>query len=916
MPLSAKTGGIPAAVGVAPTGSISQHVASKQAGLRAQSANTRASSAKARRSPQPTSSHPPQRRSTAEGGSGGAPPLAPAAVTSSNAHGNARRRPRAASAHPTRHVDSNPVHPHAGQDVAYLYQQLQDALRQQSRVEEERQRRLMQYRRRLRSYCDENATLRNIIHAGEGRRRDAAVAVAESMSGGGTAGPLRAHGGGHRRGPASVTEAEMEVVEQRTHLARQRHNRLSHDVRVNKAALAKEEEAQATLTAEAGAPLDPASLLMGANRPIYLRMVRLEHLLNEVLQRQSTVGVVLKNYGYHLKTLRDEATQYDVQQRLLESEYAERHRDHLQLLGLYDTARAAYDDAVNTRAALQQSGAKMRAAKEKALQQKRRDVEKELAATQLQERRAVDLQQQLEEETQLLEAAENTKAQLEKQRLNSRTALTLLKAASAPREATDDSGRGADERLSAFEVAFRDMLHVANAGTLDELVATYRAEMAQQCKLQDDLDELRDTRTSLQQETHMLRERVQQTKYCVGAGTRFGAAAAPGASGKGVGSSGDSGGWRTTTAASPLMAREMETFLREEKETLAAQISENERNQSLLIDVAERMNRLAALVAEYRPDVRLPAIRLSPALSKRSSTLPLHSAVLAQKLLALASDAAAAPHAALTTSGGAAASAAAQSSRDTGAIPVVSSTQLVIPANNRRVPLAHERGGENGRTRGGGNAGGGGGRHAVLSADVAGISSHAARALLHAGDQTTSSPHASPDGAGGPHRVQRRRRSSATAGAGFIEGQDDGDDAQLATVAAVPPAGGRVLDFDVDSSVSSDGRVASDASSQPFAGTGDAVDDAETSTVSPTNAGARRRRRSSAKNGAGGRNGGGAGASSTNLNARGGAANTAAGGAASAEDDQEDPLRREEVKKMSEAILERRRRDAQEAARK
>ena len=937
-------------VGVGPTSS-SQHVASRSLQLRLPSAERRGSSSAHTRRPSLPFSAPPIRQKAAEGVAG----LDNHRSASSENAGpvpaeQARKILRAASANPTRHVNGrSPVSAHAGHDVAYLYQQLQDTLQQQTRAEEERQRQLMVYRRQLRRYYDSNAILRNIIQAGEARRRDEAIALADvapkvptttttakslvhtNTSGVGAAaasGPLRAHSRGTSKGPASVTEAELEVVEQRIHLTRQRHNRLLHEVRVNTAALLKDEQAKAMITAEAGASLDPASLLMGANRPVYLRLMRLEHLLNEVLRKQSTVGVVLKNYRYHLTTLRSEAARYDVQQRMLENEYADRHRDHLQLLDLYETARAAYASAVDARAALQQSGAKMRHAKEKALSQRRKEVEKELADTQLQERRVVDLQQQLEEESQLLEAAENTKAQLEKQRLNSRAALTLLKATSTSREGAGAaasgvdgqlSGGNADERVSAFEVAFRDMMQVAHVDTLDALVETYQAEMEQQCKLQDDLDGLRDARASLRQETATLRDRLKQTKYCVGAGTRFGAAAADNMDHS---TSTASGGWKTTTAAvSPLMEREMETFLREEKATLTLQIKENELNQSLLMEVAERMNRLSSLVAEYRADVRLPAIRLSPALSTRSSTLPLHAAVLAQKLLALASDAA--PHddndkdddglTTATTTVDAASSLIPSKGSGGGALSVVSSTQLVIPANNRRVPLPHERGVGGGVSRSG-VGGGAFESRARFSADVAGISSTAARALLNGAAQPVSSLSASPDyvatNVRSGFQAQRKRRSSASAGAGFIEGEDDDDDAQLATVAALPPPGGRVLDFDLDSSGDSDGRGVSDSSSDRVnngelrenCNEGGEAGERDAATLT-------RRRRSSAKAGLAERR---SGVISSNLVRGANLLGGGGGGGDATEDDQEDPLRRDEVKRMSEMIQERRKRDSEE----
>ncbi|KPI84547.1 hypothetical protein ABL78_6409 [Leptomonas seymouri] len=902
-----------ATVGVGPTSS-SKHVASIHAQFRNPSAGKRTSSASERRLPlhpsSPPSAHSNRCRSASSSGITGSN-----ARTAGTSRGDAGKPSRAASANAARHGGGNPTTAHAGHDVAYLYQQLQDALQQVTRVEAERQQRRVQCRRQLRAYCNDNATLRNIIQAGEIRRRDAAIAVTDGAS----ANAGRAHSIGTRKGSASVTEAELEVVEQRIHLARRRHNRLAHELRVNNAALKKEEEAQAMVAEEADAPLDPASLLMGANRPVYLRMMRLEHGLNEVLRKQSTVGVVSKNYCYHLRALSEEAEQYDVQHRMLESELNDRHRDHLQLLELYDTARAAYSSTVDARTALQESSEKMRHAKEKALQQKRKEVEKELAGTQLQERRVVDLQQQLEEEAQLLEAAENTKSELEKQRWNVRNALTLLQTTSSARNSTD-GGAGqaasstADERITAFETAFRDMMRAANVDTMDKLVEFYETEMEQQCKLQDDLDNLRATRAALQQDTQQLRERLKQTVHCVGAGTCFGvagsAATSPSLREK----------WKGASAASPLMEREMEVFLKEEKEALAAQVSENEQNHLLLREVAERMNQLAALVAEYRPDVRLPAIRISPALSKRSSTLPLHAAVLVQKLLALASDATSRnslkeataalsviPNAGVKSSGS-------DNSRRDGAVPVISSSQLVIPANNRRVPLANERG-RRGCGSGDGASFGGGRGH--ISADVAGISSSAARALLNASEHPAVCLSDSRDtwgGAGGMPgggalKVNPRRRSSVNTGVGFFEGQDedDSEDAQLATVAAFHPSSGRVLDFDLDSSDDSDGYRMSNSLSDHMRH-GDLTEGGGAATEGGEG-GAKealflpRGRRSLVKASVGGRS-------------VGSAHGPASGAATVADDDQEDPLCRDEVKKMSEIIQERRRRDAEAEARR
>ncbi|KAK7194606.1 hypothetical protein NESM_000379100 [Novymonas esmeraldas] len=779
-------------------------------------------------------------------------------------------RPRPASA--------APFSSDASREVAYLSQQLQDALQQQSQLEEQRQRQLVQYRRRLRAFCDDNAALRNIIAAGESRRRDAEAAAAAagttSLTG------SRAHTTGTVHGPATVTEAEVEVLLHRTTLARQRHNKTLHEIHVNEAALDAEARAQDALVEQSQSTMDPATMMLGANRPVYLRMMRLEQSLNDVLRKQRTVSVVLSNYRHHLGILAAEATQYDAQQALLEKEFADRHRDHLQLLQLHDTARAAYATAVDARQAVQQSATRMRKVKERALQQKRREVDRSLAAAQQQERRAVDLQQQLEEEVQLLEAAENVKAQLERQRMNSRAALTLLQNTSVTQDdsggaaAGGHSGRGADpaatgvdERVAAYEVAFRDMMRVARVSTPDELVAAYHDEIARQCRLQDELDYMREVQAGLQEEVQLLRERAKQTKYCVGAGTRWVADVTAAAEDADVAAAAVRG-----TAASPLLERELHTFVGEERRALATHVRANEESQLLLMEVAGRVNALAELVADYRADVRVPALQRSPALAQRSSTLPLHVAVLAQKLLALAADASS------VTAG-----------TDAAAVAVVSSTPLMIPAHNRRVSLAH--GG------GGGVAGGGGPRHggargrAAAAADVAGMSSSAARALLYANG----------GGGGGTAAAvpSRRRRSSATAGAGFIEGQEDDDDVPLTTVAALPPAGGRVLDADVASTDSSEQRSGSvDAEDADGGGGGDLAGSQDAAAAAAMVASATAKQ-SRAPPGGGPQHTGGS-AAATRARAAG--------------DDQEDPLLRSEVKRMSELVSTRQRREVEKGA--
>ncbi|KAG5506324.1 hypothetical protein JIQ42_07942 [Leishmania sp. Namibia] len=829
------------AAGVGAT-SVSQHVESKRSSALQQQQEPLLNGSVGRR---PMSSMPPGRKAGAGGG---------------------RRRPSSAAL----------LEKGASCEVAYLYQQLQNALQQQSRLEVQRQQQLVQYRRQLRTLCDDNASLRNIIQAGESRRRDMEVAAAAGLV---THSGARAHANGAGNGPATVTEAEVEVLSQRTNLARQRHNRVLHEVKANQAALDAEVKAHESLAEQAQITLDPAALLMGANRSVYLRMMRLEQLIDKVLCKQRVVGVILANYRHHLGILSAEATQYDAQQTLLDKEYADRHRDHLQLLRLHDTARAAYATAVEALQNMQKSASRMRKTKEKALQHKRKEVDKDLVAAQQQERRAVDLQQQLEEETQMLEAAENTKVQLERQRINSRTALTLLQVASASREGDtaksegNSGGGGAgqslpdmDERVAAYEVAFRDMMRVAKVNTLDALVDAYQEEIQQQCRLRNELNNGREARVALQQEVQQLRERAQQTKYCVGASSRL-------ATG--------------VTASSPLMKRELQTFVREEKESLATHVNANEANQALLAEVAERVNQLAELIGEYRADVRVPTIRLTPALAKRSSTLPLHVSVLAQKLLALAADTVAAAHLAPSPAVPTPAHNAAHGrgmhpqSNHSSSVAVVSSVQLVIPANNRRVSLAHE-----------GASGGAGGRRPVgrrstAAADVAGISSAAARALLYRHGNT-------PGGAPWALANQRRRRSSAAAGAGFIAGQDSEEDVSLATVAALPPPGGRVLDLDESSTDTSEFHSSSvgvsDVSSGPCAGSDGAGGDRG----SPYHGSAagRGRRRLLSKHTRHTTTAGAVGAHQANLQTR-----TRAG-----EDDQEDPLRREEVKSMSELI--------------
>lgn len=781
----------------------------------------------------------------------------------------------------------------ASGEVASISQQLHDALQQQSHLEVQRQQQLVQYRRQLRTLCDDNAILRNIIQTGERRRRDVEAAAAAGIV---AATGARGHSNGAPNEPATVTEAEVEALSQRIHLAHQRCNKVLHELKVDETAFDAEAKKQEALAEQAQIMLDPAKLLMGANRSVYLRMMRLEQFINKVLSKQRVAGVVLANYRHHLGILSAEAAQYDAHQTLLETEYADRHRDYLKLLQLYDTARGAYTTAVEALQAVQRNASRMRNAKEKALQQKRREVGKDLVATQRQERRVVDLQQQLEEENQMLEAAENTKAQLEYQRMNSRAALTVLRVTTASQEdGIGESSTGTDERVAAYEVAFRDMMRVAKVNTLDALIEVYQAEIEQQYRLQNGLTYLREAQAALEQDVQHLRERVKQTKYCVGVATRLRTGS----------TTLDAVSAIVGTAPSTLMERELRMFVREEKESLAAHVGANEANQALVMEVAERVNHLAELVADYRADVQVPSIERTAALAKPSSTLPLHVAVLAQKLLALAADAAgeADPGPSSTLS-----SPVKDPGHDEGAVhddkdsssaaAVVSAVPIVIPANNRRVPLGHEG------TGGGAGGQGPGGRRGRTAADVAGISSSAARALLY---PHGAGPGGREGGALGASANQLRRRSSAAAGAGFIENQEDEDDVPLAVVAALPSTGGRVLDFDGASTDTSELHSGTLTGSDAGGGARSGGDAAGGDSGSSHRAAAvTRGRRHFSKPPRHMITAGAAGAHQANAQSR----------ARAVEDDQEDPLRREEVKRMSELIRARQKLEAEKNSRR
>lgn len=575
------------------------------------------------------------------------------------------------------------------QQHAFLYQQLQDLLHQQSQLERERQESLISCRRELRAIYDENASLRTIISEGESRRRH------------------NQHTG--RPGvPATVTLSELESLTARINIARKKTNRLMYDMKLTERDLALELGTSSELKKELETPLDPAALLLGSNRPLYVRMMRLERRLNDVLCRQGNVAVVLRNYRFHEAALRREANQYDVREGYIELECQDRHRDHLQMLSLYDGARAAYFKAVEKRDATRHLNARLRTAKEKALQQKQQSVNAALAQTQREELRCVALQQRWDEEMQLLEAAETTQARLYQLHVNARSPMALLRVAGESRVsdttvsfggiAGASTGDDVDEKVAAYKSAFEGMMRGWGVSTLDALVEEYQKEMDAQAALHQELDYMREAEAALMEEVRQLRKDVEESQYCVGVPRITNSTVAE------VEVSEPLAALHQITVSEHL-EREINAFLDEAKVELTTSADTASANSQLLVDVATQLQRLSDLVADYRQDIRLPPIDTKTAASAgRSSTLPLHAAVLAQKLLSLADD---------TTRRGGEETAVADG-EETASIPVPTSAQLVVPANNRRVHPRHERHH----------------RFTAGQGDVATMSSSAARVLL------------------------------------------------------------------------------------------------------------------------------------------------------------------------------------------
>ncbi|CAD2222608.1 hypothetical protein AGDE_15475 [Angomonas deanei] len=501
-----------------------------------------------------------------------------------------------------RSASANPTNRNMAQvavsETRYLEEQLKDLLQRQGEVDRQHQRELLTFRHTMRSLYDENAVLRNITNAAQRRLR----------LGGETDPDL----------PSSITEAELEHLNMRINLATRKCNRLIHEINLLKDGGEVQEALHVSRRSLAVEERE-----IGANRPLFLRIQRLENRLDEVLKKQNTVRVVTRGYETHYQDLKQDSKHYDVRMQTLEKELADRHRDYLQLLTLYRNLEDDMKAALKEEEEFGEQFHRNRRSKEKALQEKKASVEAALLDTAHLERKAAELEHVLLEEMQLLESAEMTQETLERRLLGDTTAEVAEDAHTAEEE----------EKLAAFDAAFQSMLGRSGCHDVDELVGVYRRERQQLEELRAQVEDARRERQEAAEALKRTKAEVQTAKVC----------------------------GPTDTSTSPVLEEELRSFLQEEKANYAKARERREESQRELQKIVFAVNQLIQKVAYYRPDVAL-----RPAQTPQDTDFPLTVAVLTQKLLALADD---------TTHGGVPQTSASQSA------------QIVLPAHNVRVRL-------------------------------------------------------------------------------------------------------------------------------------------------------------------------------------------------------------------------------------
>ncbi|ORC86912.1 uncharacterized protein TM35_000252080 [Trypanosoma theileri] len=485
--------------------------------------------------------------------------------------GKAKLTTRASSARVKRAV----VQEAPQDDVAYYTQRLKELAAQHAKLELEYQRKLAANRRAIRQMHDENTHLRTI-----------------------------------RAGGGDVTETEMEHLEQRRFVAVRRLNRMVHQIEKMEEDIRKEENEHKLSREHEEQLQSPLREAISGSQSVALRIQKLEKQLDTTLSEQQCVLCIKKNYEEMLEQLRAEGISREARVFAMEADLNARHKDYGRLVVMYKNANSDYQYVRDQLHKFTESFLKSRSLKDKALAERREHVEQLLRETQRLEQREVDLQHEIEYEQQRMDEVQTERHAVRQRRQRSVSVMERIALSMEQQEnggmdnsfnSLGDSPEN-EERVRAYEVAFRNMMQATESSSLDELTTKYELEYATRLQLQEQIRVDKIHYEKLRAEVQELKNGVQQRRHC-------GLGLAP-----------------ITPALRDELLLSIEDAERKRDEAMgtSAQL------QQLLAEVMRRVDVLAAALVVYHPEVHFPPTQ--------PNNLVTHLQLLREKLFSLADE--------------------------------------------------------------------------------------------------------------------------------------------------------------------------------------------------------------------------------------------------------------------------------------
>lgn len=487
-------------------------------------------------------------------------------------------------------------------EAVYLHQKLLDVLAKQIAIDEKHQQELILSRHQLRRLYDENASYRSIITAAEYRKRNDGRVASSADS-------------------ASVTDAELAMFFARCTLAKRNQNRLKYELNRLEQIVAEDEKKYRNnmkaveLSSHA---LDHVALDMklSGTPSVGIRTKKIEDELNAVLGQQQVVEMVTKKYRDQIGNFANDRFQYANHIKALEHQYLDRHREHLQMVTLFQNATYDYEKMVSQRAAFTEHLKKQRKLKEKLLQDRQTEVKHAIMEGERYVRGIADLQMEFDEESQLLERVEMEHQELLKRQSRQHDTDTILgsgKSGSRRSSPRSDSSPPEDaeleEQLSAYRLANQYLLKETKRETMADLIPFFQKEISQFDQLRSQVAVKLNRKNVLEEEVKRLRATYNNAKVCASVT----GPAAP--------------------QSSSILEAEMESFLEEAEAQMGKLVREGESHRVLLQELAEYGNHLSRLTSGYRPEIHIQPMK------EEDSLLPIHFTALTQKLLSLADEA-------------------------------------------------------------------------------------------------------------------------------------------------------------------------------------------------------------------------------------------------------------------------------------